>query len=627
MDTIKRTLGLKFTYVGLFVGACLALLSFTPSLLPRGWILQGALSGIALAFGYGIGNMIGASYRFFELPDASKKFVDSFKKISVVAGVLLLILFLINSLNWSNSVRELVGMKTLDSLYPFRIILLALFLAYLIVVISRMLRGVVRTAITFALKVLPAKLAKPVGLVIGTLFIILFFNGVILDAVASTLNAAFSTRDGTTDEGVEKPTSSNRSGSDESLVAWDTLGRQGRKFTGGGPSAEMINEFSGGQAKDPIRIYVGLKSDDSIEARADLALQELIRTNAFSRDILIVATTTGTGWLDPGAVDTVEYVHNGDSAIVGLQYSYLPSWISLFVDQQITIDTANATLNAVHDYWSTLDEKSRPELYLFGLSLGSFGSQASASNLRLVNVPIDGALWVGSPFVSEAWADLTDNRDEGSPAWRPIIDQGRVVEETGPRASRNLLQTESLLTAIEKYRFDVVFGGARRDEEKARAKERVFSFRDEFGQWDPKSQRPELWSLYNGRHHMGEHMRVFPISNWTEMDVWQYIKTEEIELPSVYFSHRRKVFERDGMLMAESPFLRPMDGESVFEATVRFRTVGDMSCTGAFESTASTLSEIIDEVSVTRITERGASRADDRRAEAAMEDRKKEGYF
>ena len=207
------------------------------------------------------------------------------------------------------------------------------------------------------------------------------------------------------------------------------------------------------------------------------------------------------------------------------------------------------------------------------------------------------------------------------------IDQGRVVEETGPRASRNLLQTESLLTAIEKYRFDVVFGGARRDEEKARAKERVFSFRDEFGQWDPKSQRPELWSLYNGRHHIGEHMRVFPISNWTEMDVWQYIKTEEIELPSVYFSHRRKVFERDGMLMAESPFLRPMDGESVFEATVRFRTVGDMSCTGAFESTASTLSEIIDEVSVSRITERGASRADDRRAEAAMEDRKKEGYF
>jgi sulfate adenylyltransferase subunit 2 len=207
------------------------------------------------------------------------------------------------------------------------------------------------------------------------------------------------------------------------------------------------------------------------------------------------------------------------------------------------------------------------------------------------------------------------------------IDQGRVIEETGPRASRNRLQTESLLNAIEKHRFDVVFGGARRDEEKARAKERVFSFRDEFGQWDPKNQRPELWSLYNGRHRNGEHMRVFPISNWTEMDVWQYIEDEGVELPSVYFSHTRRVFERDGMLMAESPYLRLLPGEEVFEAVVRFRTVGDMTCTGGFESTASSVHDIIDEVSISRITERGASRADDRTAEAAMEDRKREGYF
>jgi sulfate adenylyltransferase subunit 2 len=207
------------------------------------------------------------------------------------------------------------------------------------------------------------------------------------------------------------------------------------------------------------------------------------------------------------------------------------------------------------------------------------------------------------------------------------IDQGRVVEETGSRASRNRLQTESLLNAIEKHRFDMVFGGARRDEEKARAKERVFSFRDEFGQWDPKNQRPELWSLYNPRIRVGEHIRAFPISNWTEMDIWQYVADEDIELPSVYFSHQRKVFERDGMLMAESPYLMPTDDEEVFEATIRFRTVGDMSCTGAFESTAATVLDIIDEVAATRITERGASRADDRTAEAAMEDRKKEGYF
>jgi sulfate adenylyltransferase subunit 2 len=207
------------------------------------------------------------------------------------------------------------------------------------------------------------------------------------------------------------------------------------------------------------------------------------------------------------------------------------------------------------------------------------------------------------------------------------IDAGRVVEETGPRASRNRLQIEPLLAAIQANKYDMVFGGARRDEEKARAKERVFSFRDEFGQWDPKNQRPELWSLYNGRHRQGEHVRVFPISNWTELDVWQYIHDEDVALPSIYFSHRRKVFERDGMLMAESSFIERMDGEEVFEAEVRFRTVGDMSCTAAVESSAATLLEIIAEVAVSRITERGASRADDRTADAAMEDRKRQGYF
>ncbi|REK18400.1 MAG: sulfate adenylyltransferase subunit CysD [Actinobacteria bacterium] len=207
------------------------------------------------------------------------------------------------------------------------------------------------------------------------------------------------------------------------------------------------------------------------------------------------------------------------------------------------------------------------------------------------------------------------------------IDSGRIVEERGPRASRNRLQIEPLLRAIEQNRFDAVFGGARRDEEKARAKERVFSFRDEFGQWDPKNQRPELWNLYNARHRQGEHVRVFPISNWTELDVWQYINAEKVDLPSIYFSHRRKVFERDGMLMADSAFIERVDGEEVFEAQVRFRTVGDMSCTAAVESSASTVEDIIEEIAVSRITERGASRADDRTAEAAMEDRKREGYF
>ncbi len=207
------------------------------------------------------------------------------------------------------------------------------------------------------------------------------------------------------------------------------------------------------------------------------------------------------------------------------------------------------------------------------------------------------------------------------------IDTGRVVEETGPRASRNRLQTTTLLDGIETHGFDAVFGGARRDEEKARAKERVFSVRDEFGQWDPKAQRPELWSLYNGRRARGEHFRVFPLSNWTELDIWQYIEAEGIEVPSIYYSHRRTVVRRDGMLLGVGGPVQTLPGEEPFEASVRYRTVGDVTCTGAVESAARAASDIVAEVAATRITERGATRADDRFSEAAMEDRKKEGYF
>jgi sulfate adenylyltransferase subunit 2 len=207
------------------------------------------------------------------------------------------------------------------------------------------------------------------------------------------------------------------------------------------------------------------------------------------------------------------------------------------------------------------------------------------------------------------------------------IDAGRVAEETGRHASRNRLQTVTLLDAIDEHRFDALFGGARRDEEKARAKERVFSFRDEFGQWDPKNQRPELWSLYNTRIRLGEHIRVFPLSNWTELDVWSYIERERLDLPRIYFAHQRPVFERDGLLLADNPYLARGEDEPVFTATVRYRTVGDMTCTGAVSSAAATVAAVIAEVAATRITERGQTRADDRSSEAAMEDRKREGYF
>jgi sulfate adenylyltransferase subunit 2 len=207
------------------------------------------------------------------------------------------------------------------------------------------------------------------------------------------------------------------------------------------------------------------------------------------------------------------------------------------------------------------------------------------------------------------------------------IDQGRVVEETGPRASRNRLQTTTLLDAIAEHRFDCAIGGARRDEERARAKERIFSFRDDFGQWDPKNQRPELWNLYNSRIQTGEHVRVFPLSNWTELDVWEYIQTENLEIPSIYFSHTRPTFRRDGMLYAYREGQTLLPGEQIQDNAVRYRTVGDMTCTGGVLSTATTINQIVKEIAATRTTERGQTRADDKTSEAAMEDRKKAGYF
>ena len=223
-------------------------------------------------------------------------------------------------------------------------------------------------------------------------------------------------------------------------------------------------------------------------------------------------------------------------------------------------------------------------------------------------------------YVSELGADLVVG------SVQKAIDEGKVVEETGPRASRNGLQTVVLLEALEAGKYDAALGGGRRDEEKARAKERFFSHRDAFGQWDPKNQRPELWNIFNGRKQHGEHFRVFPLSNWTEMDIWQYIKTEKIELPSLYFSHKRNCFIRDGVIMAVSDITELLPGEKVEAMTIRFRTIGDMTCTGAALSTASSIDDIIEEVAAARQTERG-TRADDKRSETAMEDRKKEGYF
>jgi uncharacterized membrane protein len=273
---------------------------------------------------------------------------------------------------------------------------------------------------------------------VAAFLLVTLLNGVLIRGFFAAANQSFSVVDANFEEGVEQPAASEKSGSSESLSPWEELGRQGRKFVSTGPNAEAIEEFTGEEAQEPVRVYVGLNSADTIQARANLALEELKRTDAFDREVLVVATTTGTGWLDPKAVDPLEYMHGGDTAIVGVQYSFLPSWISLFADQQITKDTSTIVFSTIHDYWRQQPEDSRPDIYVYGLSLGSYGAESVLSSINIVNEPLDGAVFSGPTLFNSLRNDLTDRRDEKSPAWQPVIDEGRTVRFT---AKENALDT------------------------------------------------------------------------------------------------------------------------------------------------------------------------------------------
>jgi len=417
----------RFSGTGLVVAGFFFALSVLPSLLPRAGYVQGIASGVTAMIGYGIGAGGQALWDYLGIPKLKGR------ARTIVLGVLIALVVWAalfsawRQVGWQNEIRTTFGMPSVSwTVWPV-IIGVALLTAALLLIISRSLRLLFRTVFGWLGRKLPRRLAIVLGAGGLLLLFWLLITGVLVNGFFAVANVMFSSRDGATSPGIEQPQSATRSGSPESLVEWEELGRQGRSFVATGPTAQMIDEFTGGGAMDPIRAYVGLKSADTLQGRADLLLEELQRSGAFDREALVVTTTTGTGFLDPNGVDPVDYIFNGDVAIAGVQYSYLPSWISLLADQQAVKETSRVVFDTIHDYWSTLPEDSRPKLYLYGLSLGSYGVESVLNSINVINEPIDGAFMSGPPFVNDLHTEIVTSRDASSPEWLPIYGDGRTV--------------------------------------------------------------------------------------------------------------------------------------------------------------------------------------------------------
>ncbi|MFV0286015.1 MAG: alpha/beta-hydrolase family protein, partial [Demequina sp.] len=420
-------LEMSFSAVGLVVGLWFFSISLTPSLLPReGWV-QGIESGVTFMVGYGIGASLFAVARFLTVPPARGRL----RAVLLIASLGLIAVQTVFAVwayvGWQNATRLSFAMEPLSPLVWPVIVITAAATAALLLIIARLLRRLFRWGDGIATRFLPQRLAVTVVAVVLTALIWWVASGAFVNAFFSFSNWTFSGRDLQTNEGAVEPSLAEKSGSPASLVRWDDLGRQGRSFVSTGPTASEIDATGPGGALDPVRAYVGLRSADSLEERAQLLLDELVRADAFDREILVVATTTGTGYLDPHGVDSLEYLWNGDTAIAGMQYSYLPSWISLLADQAEVEETSRVTFRTIHDYWSTLPDDSRPQLYLYGLSLGTTGVEAVLSSVDILNEPINGALMTGPPFLNEMHYEITRARDDGSTAALPVHNAGRTV--------------------------------------------------------------------------------------------------------------------------------------------------------------------------------------------------------
>jgi len=431
--------GRSFSFFGLVVATLFFSLSVTPSLLPRPLVFQGLLSGFAIAFGYGIGVGLLAIYSYLEIPSPPESVQRKLKPITVIVVAAVFVYFLWQMTYWQNSLRALMEMEPLESAYPIRTALISMILGAILVAFARTV-GLAWHVVAVRLKrYLPRRVSYVISATLVALAILFIGNGVIARGLLNAADRFFLTADALVDEGIEQPSDPMLCGSAESLVDWSSIGRRGKDFLAAGPTKASIDEFWGSEKMRPIRVYVGMRSADSKRQQAKLALAELKRVGGFDRSVLVVATPTGTGWLDPGAVDTIEYLHGGDTAIVSTQYSYLPSWITILVDPKRSIESAGYLFEEIYEYWKTLPKDSRPKLYLHGLSLGSLGSEISAAWYTILEDPYHGAVWSGPPFPSRQWASLTAARNPDSPAWLPTFKNGEIVRFT---AQRNTLESD-----------------------------------------------------------------------------------------------------------------------------------------------------------------------------------------
>jgi uncharacterized membrane protein len=419
----KRSLSIP----GLLFGTIFFAMSLTPSLLPRGWIMQGVLSGLCMAAGYGIGMAYRWLWGYLELPLPDRRIQQWILWAAGGACFLVTLGFLWHASEWQDSVRLLLEMEPVDSARPIRVGLLAYLLFAGVVGISRLFHLTHRVIATRLGQGVPRRIANVVSLILAVMVFWAIIDGVIYQQTLRFADRTFERLDAREEAETAMPSDPARTGSAESLIAWDELGRTGRNFVSAIPTAEGLSTFHGSEVTDPIRVYVGLNAAESPEERAELALDELERVGAFQRSVLAIVIPTGTGWVDPAAITSLEYLHRGDVATVAVQYSYLPSWLTLLSEPQYGAETADALFEVIYGHWTRLPSDARPQLYLHGLSLGALNSQQSADLYDIIADPFHGALWVGPPFRSETWQDLTHQRDPASPAWLPRFRDGSVV--------------------------------------------------------------------------------------------------------------------------------------------------------------------------------------------------------